>query len=170
MKDFRDCWDRTPTCRKANPIDVHVGARARARRMIIGMTQDAVSEKLNLTFQGYQKWESGETRIGASRLFQLSKILDVPSVDYFFEGLYANAPQSASAQPASPQWVDEKLFRSYLETRACLDLNKAFMNILDPEIRKHILRLVKGLSEKGLKPGEEETSAAENPAGLSEGA
>ena len=161
MKDFSDCWDRTPTSRKANPIDVHVGARLRARRMLLGVTQEEMGVKLDLTFQGYQKWESGETRIGASRLFQLSKILEVTSVDYFFEGLCTGAPQSTSQQ-----WGGEELPRTYLETRACLDLNKAFLNVRSPETRRHILRLVKGLSETGTKPGEQETSVAEGAGSL----
>ncbi len=63
------------TGRKPNPVDVHVGSRVRYRRMIIGMSQEKLGEKMNLTFQQIQKYEKGTNRIGASRLFQLSKIL-----------------------------------------------------------------------------------------------
>ncbi len=62
------------TGRKPNPVDVHVGSRVRYRRMIIGMSQEKLGEKMNLTFQQIQKYEKGTNRIGASRLFQLSKI------------------------------------------------------------------------------------------------
>ena len=60
--------------RKPNPVDVHVGSRVRYRRMIVGMSQEKLGEKMNLTFQQIQKYEKGTNRIGASRLFQLSKI------------------------------------------------------------------------------------------------
>ena len=61
------------TGRKPNPVDVHVGSRVRYRRMIIGMSQEKLGEKMNLTFQQIQKYEKGTNRIGASRLFQLSR-------------------------------------------------------------------------------------------------
>ncbi len=79
------------TGRKPNPVDVHVGSRVRYRRMIIGMSQEKLGEKMNLTFQQIQKYEKGTNRIGASRLFQLSKILEVP-VGYFFEDAFPAAP------------------------------------------------------------------------------
>ena len=85
------------TGRKPNPVDVHVGSRVRYRRMIIGMSQEKLGEKMNLTFQQIQKYEKGTNRIGASRLFQLSKILEVP-VGYFFEDAFAN---SAPANPCA---------------------------------------------------------------------
>ena len=71
-------------------MDVHVGSRVRLRRMVIGMSQEKLGERMGLTFQQIQKYEKGTNRIGASRLFQLSQILDVP-VQFFFE----NAPLSS---------------------------------------------------------------------------
>src|SRR5208282_2343970 len=85
------------TGRKPNPVDVHVGSRVRYRRMIVGMSQEKLGEKMNLTFQQIQKYEKGTNRIGASRLFQLSKILEVP-VGYFFEDAFANSAPSAQLQ------------------------------------------------------------------------
>src|SRR5271167_161042 len=79
--------------RKPNPVDIHVGSRVRYRRMIVGMSQEKLGEKMNLTFQQIQKYEKGTNRIGASRLFQLSKILDV-AVGYFFEDAFANSTQN----------------------------------------------------------------------------
>ena len=64
--------------RRANPIDVHVGARVRLRRMLLGMSQEKLGEHLGLTFQQIQKYEKGINRIGASRLFDLSQVLGVP--------------------------------------------------------------------------------------------
>src|SRR6478672_13952930 len=70
--------------RRANPMDVHVGSRVRLRRMLLGMSQEKLGEHLGLTFQQVQKYEKGINRIGASRLFDLSKVLGVP-VQFFFE-------------------------------------------------------------------------------------
>ncbi len=76
--------------RRANPIDVHVGSRVRLRRMLLGVSQEKLGEQLGLTFQQVQKYEKGVNRIGASRLFDLSKVLSVP-IDYFY-GSSSNPP------------------------------------------------------------------------------
>ena len=70
--------------RRPNPIDVHVGSRVRFRRMLLGMSQEKLAEKLGLTFQQIQKYEKGINRIGASRLFDLAQVLSVP-VHFFYE-------------------------------------------------------------------------------------
>lgn len=69
-----------------DPIDQHVGGQLRLRRAQAGMTQSELGAKVGLSFQAVQKYETGENRISASRLFQLARILDVP-LSYFFEGL-----------------------------------------------------------------------------------
>ena len=68
-----------------NPIDKHVGSRVRMRRMMLSMSQEKLGDALGLTFQQVQKYEKGTNRIGASRLQQISNILQVP-VSFFFEG------------------------------------------------------------------------------------
>ena len=68
-----------------NPIDKHVGSRVRMRRMMLGMSQEKLGDSLGLTFQQVQKYEKGTNRIGASRLQQISQILQVP-VSFFFDG------------------------------------------------------------------------------------
>jgi len=70
--------------RRANPIDIHVGSRVRFRRMLLGMSQEKLGEKLGLTFQQVQKYEKGINRIGASRLYDLAQVLGVP-VQFFYE-------------------------------------------------------------------------------------
>src|ERR1700735_1551385 len=77
-----------------NPIDKHVGARVRMRRLILGMSQGKLGEALDVTFQQVQKYEKGANRIGASRLQQLARVLDVPP-SFFFDG----APASAAPGP-----------------------------------------------------------------------
>src|SRR5437879_1372375 len=76
---------RKMTKKAPNPIDKHVGSRVRMRRMMLGMSQEKLGDALALTFQQVQKYEKGTNRIGASRLQQISHILQVP-VAFFFEG------------------------------------------------------------------------------------
>src|ERR1700748_3815102 len=75
---------------KPNPVDVHVGSRVRLRRTLLGMSQEKLGEAIGLTFQQVQKYERGANRIGASRLFDLSRVLDVP-VSFFFDEMSENA-------------------------------------------------------------------------------
>ncbi|MEP3637991.1 MAG: helix-turn-helix transcriptional regulator [Paracoccaceae bacterium] len=74
----------------SHPVDVHVGRRLKQIRTLRRMSQTDVARKLNLSFQQIQKYEIGSNRIAASRLFDLSKILGVPT-SYFFEGLNGDA-------------------------------------------------------------------------------
>src|SRR3982074_632911 len=69
---------------KPNPVDVHVGSRVRLRRTLLGMSQEKLGEAIGLTFQQVQKYERGAHRTGASRLHELSRVLDVP-VGFFFD-------------------------------------------------------------------------------------
>lgn len=75
--------------RGPDPIDVHVGSRVRQRRKMLGLSQTQLANELGLTFQQVQKYERGTNRIGSSKLWRISKTLDVP-VNYFFEGLPDN--------------------------------------------------------------------------------
>src|SRR5919198_2668524 len=77
---------RTASVGHPNPIDIHVGGRVRLRRTLLGMSQEKLAEAIGLTFQQVQKYERGANRVGASRLFDLARGLDVP-VSYFFEDM-----------------------------------------------------------------------------------
>ena len=143
LSDRDDLYETTG--RKPNPIDVHVGSRVRYRRMIIGMSQEKLGEKMNLTFQQIQKYEKGTNRIGASRLFQLSKILEVP-VGYFFEDAFANAAP-AQAMHGLHEPEQEGYLLDFLNSREGLDLNKAFAKIQDPKVRRRVIDLVRALSD-----------------------
>ena len=93
-----DClMNKTP-----NPIDRHVGARVRMRRLMVGFSQSKLAEALDVTFQQVQKYEKGANRIGASRLQQLARVLDVPP-SYFFEGAPAERPAGARLHRGSGQ-------------------------------------------------------------------
>lgn len=129
--------------RKApNPIDAHVGARVRMRRVLIGMSQEKLGERLGLTFQQVQKYEKGTNRIGASRLQQISDILGVP-VAYFFEGAPVKlpGPEGGFNESTSSTYVVD-----FLSTSEGLQLNKAFIRIADPKVRRKVVELVKSLA------------------------
>lgn len=83
---------------RASPIDVHVGTRVRLRRTLLGMSQEKLGEALGLTFQQIQKYERGVNRIGASRLFDLARVLDVP-IGFFFDDM---APELGAMPPTVP--------------------------------------------------------------------
>ncbi|VFU09377.1 Uncharacterized HTH-type transcriptional regulator Smed_0045 [Methylocella tundrae] len=129
-----------------NPIDRHVGSRVRMRRVILGMSQEKLGEALGLTFQQVQKYEKGANRIGASRLQQISRTLDVPPA-FFFEGAPSfespPAPEQrlGVAEDANPSYVAD-----FLSTAEGLHLNMAFSRIHDPKVRKRIIDLVSALA------------------------
>lgn len=125
--------------RRANPIDVHVGSRVRLRRMLLGMSQEKLGEHLGLTFQQIQKYEKGINRIGASRLYDLAKVLGVP-VQFFYEELPANAGRGASEFAERPA---ESYAVEFLGSREGLELNKAFARITDSRVRRSIVELVR---------------------------
>jgi transcriptional regulator with XRE-family HTH domain len=124
-----------------NPIDRHVGARLRMRRMLVGMSQETLGEALGITFQQIQKYEKGANRISASRLQQLGQVLNVPAA-FFFEGL-GGPQQSGVSEPADASYVVE-----FLSTAEGLQLNRSFALIRDPKVRKRILELVASLADK----------------------
>lgn len=132
--------------RKPNPMDIHVGSRVRLRRMVIGMSQEKLGEKMGLTFQQIQKYEKGTNRIGASRLFQLSQIMDVP-VQFFFEDAPAAYLNRSPAMAGFAESKTEAFLLDFLNSRDGLELNRAFVKITDPKVRKRVVELVRALSE-----------------------
>src|SRR5689334_5684014 len=88
-----------PKIETPNPIDIRVGARLRLRRTMLGLSQEKLGEAIGLTFQQVQKYERGANRIGASRLYELSRVLDVP-VSFFFDNTDpVRAPAMSFAEP-----------------------------------------------------------------------
>ncbi len=79
-----------------SPVDVHVGARMRQRRVLLGMTQTKLGEGFGMSFQQVQKYERGTNRISASRLYDLSRVLDV-SIEYFFDEMPPEVAASSQA-------------------------------------------------------------------------
>ncbi len=124
-----------------NPTDKHVGSRVRMRRMMLSMSQEKLGDALGLTFQQVQKYEKGTNRIGASRLQQISHILQVP-VAFFFEGAPSPDGQLGGMREApSPAYVSD-----FLATSEGLALTKAFTRIKQPKLRRRIVDLVKEIA------------------------
>src|SRR3954468_15113703 len=129
------------TKKAPNPIDKHVGSRVRMRRMMLSMSQEKLGDALSLTFQQVQKNKKGTNRIGASRLQQISQILQVP-VAFFFEGAPTMHPQPEGMTEApSPAYVSD-----FLATSEGLALTKAFTRIKQPKLRRRIVDLVEEIA------------------------
>jgi transcriptional regulator with XRE-family HTH domain len=130
-----------------NPIDRHVGSRVRLRRMLLGVSQEKLGEALGLTFQQIQKYEKGTNRISASRLQNIAKILGV-QVSFFFEGAPLGdagvGTGSGLAESAGPGYVAD-----FLSTSEGVQLNKAFIRITDPKVRRRVIDLVESLAGEG---------------------
>ncbi len=131
-----------------NPIDIHVGARVRLRRNLLGMSQTDLGKAVGVTFQQVQKYEKGTNRIGASRLFNLSRVLDVP-ISFFFEDLSPAAAgagrkrraKSFSEAPAAAIDFD------VLSRRETIKLIRAYYRVTDPQLRKRVLNLLEAVGK-----------------------
>jgi len=132
---------------RPSPIDVHVGSRIRLRRTLMGMSQERLGESLGLTFQQVQKYERGVNRVGASRLYDLSRVLDVP-ISFFFDDMpdpraggviagvagFAEKPEGYGAPADDP-----------LTKRETLELVRAYYRITDAAVRKRVFDLIKSM-------------------------
>ena len=123
--------------KRSNQIDASVGARVRARRLEIEMTQQGLGGTLGITFQQIQKYEKGANRIGASRLQLIAQTLNVP-VSYFFEG--------ADGVEPLPLAGEENGVLEFVQSGQGMALNSAFHSIADPNVRKRVINLVKAIA------------------------
>ncbi len=127
-----------------NPVDVHVGARVRMRRTLLGMSQTTLGEAIGLTFQQMQKYEKGTNRISAGRLYALSGTLDVP-VEYFFDDMptavAASSPTLGGGRAKKPPSYEP----DPMATRETLELVRAYYKVEDAEIRKRLFEMTKTL-------------------------
>ena len=137
-----------PKLIRPRPVDAHVGARVRLRRTMLGMSQEKLAEALGLTFQQVQKYEHGANRIGSSRLYELSKILDV-SIQFFFDEMPAEI--AATARGGGGSGHARKAVFDYepdtLAKRETLELVRAYYKIRHPKVRKKVFDLAKALAK-----------------------
>ena len=138
--------DETPAEKAArlNAIDTHVGTRIRLRRTLLGLTQERLGEGLGLTFQQVQKYERGTNRVGASRLFDLSRILEVP-VSYFYDNM-TSAGGGMLNRYGFAETEDNQAERDPLASRETLELVRAYYRITDTAVRKLVFELVRSMA------------------------
>jgi transcriptional regulator with XRE-family HTH domain len=120
--------------KRPNPVDVHVGARIRLRRNMIGLSQEKLGESLGITFQQIQKYEKGMNRVGASRLQAIGNILNVP-VTFFFDDMFEEESETTYVV-------------GFLNSSEGIQLARAFAKIGDAKIRRKILDLVRTLGHE----------------------
>jgi len=124
--------------RAPNTTDKHVGKRVRMRRLMIKMTQEKLAAQLGLTFQQVQKYEKGVNRISASRLREMSHVLQVP-VQFFFDGL----PETKGGSGKDRQDPSQKFIHDFLASSDGLALARAFTRLKSSKLRRRIVQLVK---------------------------
>lgn len=130
------CVNRISMIKTINPVDRHIGARIRMRRMQLGISQEKLAEPLNLTFQQVQKYEKGMNRVGGSRMAQIAQILQV-DVGFFFQ----DTPD-ASGEAASRSRIDS-VMDEFMATKDGLMIAQAFVRIPNPEVRAAIAGFVR---------------------------
>ena len=128
---------------KSDPIDAYVGSRVRMRRTLLGMSQEKLGKGLDLTFQQIQKYERGTNRIGSSKLYRISRILDVP-VSFFFDDIPASVTRKLKGLSDGQTLPFET---NQLAKRESLELMRAYYRILDPMVRKRIFELIKSIGK-----------------------
>ncbi len=126
--------DRSP-----NPVDLHVGARIRMRRKVLGVSQEKLADELGLTFQQVQKYERGANRVSASKLFEIARALAAP-VSYFFDGLSETNGDIAAGDRRA-----EASMHDFLMTPEGLELAAAFPRIKRGRVRRRLLDLVRSM-------------------------
>ena len=127
--------------RKPNPVDVHVGTRVRMRRQVLKMSQEKLGDQLGVTFQQVQKYERGANRVGASRLWKMSQVMDVP-VGFFFDGLTGGYDGSLGFDE------DDELpiVYDFINSTDGVNLAKAVSGIKNKAVRRQVLQLARSLS------------------------
>ncbi len=130
--------------RGIGPVDVHVGARLRQRRTLLGMSQTTLGEGIGISFQQMQKYERGMNRIGSSRLFDLSRVLDVP-IQFFFDDMPNVVAASSPAQGGGKAKKLPNYELDPMAKRETLELVRAYYKINDPQIRNRLREVTKAL-------------------------
>ncbi len=149
MNDVDELGTKGEREHRASPIDAHVGSRVRLRRTLLGMSQEKLGDALGLTFQQVQKYERGVNRIGASRLFDLARLLDVP-IGFFFDDLppEMGGNSAVRSRPAYFGFAEmqDGVDDDQMNKRETLELVRAYYRITDPAVRKRVFDLIKSLA------------------------
>lgn len=128
---------------ESHPVDVHVGKRLRLKRTLLGLSQEYIGNAIGVTFQQIQKYERGVNRMGASRLYDFSRVMSVP-VSFFFEGY---EPSSASSYGGMSENETPAFQNEQMPNRETMDMMRAYYRIKSPVMRKRVLELVKSMAD-----------------------
>ncbi len=126
--------------RSPNPVDIHVGTRVRLRRQLLKMSQEKLGDQLGVTFQQVQKYERGTNRVGASRLWRMSQVMDVP-VSFFYEGLETSDTTHEFAENDQTPIVYD-----FINSTDGVSLAMAVSKIKSKAIRRQVLELARALA------------------------
>ena len=129
-----------------NPVDVHVGARLRLRRTLMGLSQEKLGDAVGLTFQQIQKYERGANRIGASRIFEFAGILEVP-VSFLFDDMPPELRTHEGRFAAGMRDDGDGFEKDPLARRETLELVRAYYKIDSPKVRKRLFEMVKAIAK-----------------------
>ena len=138
--------EKSPSDAAPHPLDTHVGQKLRHRRLMLGLTQEKLGGVLGLTFQQVQKYERGQNRVSASRLYEIAHALRVP-VAYFFE----DAPSMLSVPGLSDQKqepLEDAAPANDYNSRETAELLRAYFRIEDSKKRKRVLDLIRAMSDE----------------------
>lgn len=150
-----------------NPIDVHVGNRIRLRRTLLGMSQEKLAALLGLTFQQVQKYERGMNRVGASRLWDIGKVLEVP-ISFFYEDMdksvASQSPRMFSLPDAQPSYLLDNEFKEIsdpMQREESIELVKAYYKIPNRKAAKQMYDLMQTMSKTTYNNENEENQEKE---------
>lgn len=132
------------TARGPHPVDIHVGKRVRMRRSLLGLSQEHLAKAVNVTFQQIQKYERGTNRVSAGRLYQFSKILDVP-ISYFYQEYGESDKAKKAIYALADNDQDDFLSEEVLYSREALDLLKTYYSLEDEKKRKELLKIIRSM-------------------------
>ena len=130
---------------RANSVDENVGMQLRQRRSLLGLSQEKLAEQVGITFQQIQKYENGANRISASRLYEFSRVLDIP-VTFFFENSNDSNTRSAIGFAENDQAAFEGP-EDVMKRKETLELIRVYYSIENPKLRKDLFKLVKSMAE-----------------------
>jgi len=137
---------------KPNPVDIHVGARLRMRRSLMGFSQERLADAIGLTFQQIQKYERGTNRVSASRLYQFSKVLDVP-ISFFYENYSEGGSVLGYNGDGDGEANGFNLDDEIMEKRETLELIRVYYSLPDAALRKDLLKMIKTMAGS-MRPAE----------------
>jgi transcriptional regulator with XRE-family HTH domain len=134
-----------------DPIDIHVGKRIKLRRTLLHISQEQLAGDIGVTFQQVQKYESGHNRVSASRLFDISRVLNCP-ISYFFEDI---GPETTGERPTPQARATEGMAEEAtpfdadpMQRTETLELVRAYWRLHNPELRRNVLELLGNISKR----------------------